>query len=161
MYLRLRERYARRGKIFVYIDESGFDPCTARRYGYSLRGKRVYGILAGKKYPRTSLIAARIGKNFKEPFLFQGTCNAEVFNAWLQQQLCPHLNNTYVVVMDNVSFHKGEETRELIKKTGAILLFLPSYSPDFNPIEHDFATIKKIREYNENATIDEIIKMYI
>lgn len=115
---------------------------------------------AGKKYPRTSLIAACIGKNFKEPFLFQGTCNAEIFNGWVEQQLSQHLNDTHIVVMDNVSFHKGETTRELIRKTGADLLFLPPYSPDFNPIEHDFAAIKKIREYNENAMIDDIIKYY-
>ena len=63
--------------------------------------------------------------------------------------------------MDNVSFHKGEETKELIKKTDAALLFLPPYSPDLNPIEHDFAAIKTIREYNETKTIDDIIRMYI
>ena len=63
--------------------------------------------------------------------------------------------------MDNVSFHKGPKTKQLIKKTGATLLFLPPYSPDVNPIEHDFAAIKTIREYNENKTIDDIIKMYI
>lgn len=160
-YLRLRERYVRRGKIFVYIDESGFAPYTARRYGYSPKGRRVHGLVPGKKYPRTSLIAARIGRYFAEPFLFQGTCNTEVFNTWVQWQLCPHLNDSHVVVMDNVSFHKGEETRNLIEKTGATLLFLPPYSPDLNPIEHDFAAIKTIREYNEDKTIDDIIRMYI
>ncbi|MCK4767985.1 MAG: transposase [Desulfobacula sp.] len=71
------------------------------------------------------------------------------------------MNNTHVVVMDNVSFHKGPATKQLIEKTGAVLLFLPPYSPDFNPIDHDFATIRSIREYNENETIDDIIKMYI
>ena len=160
-YLRLCERYVRRGKTFVYIDESGFAPYSARRYGYSRKGQRVHGLAAGKKYPRTSLIAARIGQRFEEPFLFQGTCNADIFNAWIERQLSPHLNDTHVVVMDNVSFHKGENTKQLIKKTGVKLLFLPSYSPDLNPIEHDFAALKTIREYNENETIDEIIKMYI
>ena len=62
--------------------------------------------------------------------------------------------------MDNVSFHKGKKTKDLIEKTGARLLFLPPYSPDLNPIEHDFAAIKTIREYNENKTIDAIINMY-
>ncbi len=62
--------------------------------------------------------------------------------------------------MDNASFHKGEETKDLIGKTGATLLFLPPYSPNLNLIEHDFAALKIIREYNENETIDEIIKMY-
>lgn len=160
-YLRLWEHYAQRDKIFVYIDESGFSPYTTRSYGYALKGQRIHGLIAGKKHPRTSLIAARIDHNFSEPFLFQGTCNAHIFNEWLERQLCPHLNDTHVVVMDNVSFHKGKKTKQLIKNTRANLLFLPPYSPDFNPIEHDFAAIKKNRQYHENETIDNIIKMYM
>ncbi|MDD9305294.1 MAG: transposase, partial [Desulfobacter sp.] len=129
-------------------------------YGYALKGQRVHGLIAGTKHPRTSLIAARIEYSFEEPFLFQGTCNADIFNAWIEHQLSPHLNDNHVVVMDNASFHKGEETKYLIERTGAALLFLPPYSPDLNPIEHDFAALKTIREYNENETIDEIIRMY-
>lgn len=53
-YLRPCERYARRGKAFVYVDESGFAPCVSRRYGYGPKGKRVYGPIAGKKYPHLS-----------------------------------------------------------------------------------------------------------
>ncbi|WDP84140.1 MAG: hypothetical protein HUN05_02345 [Desulfobacter sp.] len=70
-YLRLRERYVRRCKTFVYVDESGFSPYTTRRYGYALKGQRVHGLIAGTKHPRTSLIAARIEYSFEEPFLFQ------------------------------------------------------------------------------------------
>ena len=159
-YLRLRERYLRRGKTLVYIDESGFKPSVVRRYGYAAKGKRVYGEVAGRRRPRTSLIAARIGENLEEPFLFEGPCNAEVFNGWLHRQLCRWLKDTHVVVMDNVAFHKGAKTAELIHGTGAALLCLPPYSPDFNPIEHDFAAIKKIREYSELGTLDDIIKSY-
>jgi putative transposase len=159
-YLRLRERYARRGKTFVYIDESGFTPSANRRYAYAPKGQRVYGLVAGKRRPRTSLIAARIGESFEEPFLFQGTCNANVFNAWLERQLCPRLNENHVVVMDNVPFHKGRNTQERIEQRGATLLFLPPYSPDLNPIENDFAAIKINREYHENETLDNIVSMY-
>lgn len=159
-YLRLRERYARRGKTFVYIDESGFTPSANRRYAYALKGQRVYGLVAGKRRPRTSLIAARIGESFEEPFLFQGTCNANVFNAGLERQLCPRLNENHVVVMDNVPFHKGRNTRERIEQRGATLLFLPPYSPDLNPIENDCAAIKINREYHENETLDNIVRMY-
>ena len=79
-YLRLRERYLRRGKTLVYIDESGFKPSVARRYGYAAKGKRVYGVVSGRRRPRPSLLAARTGENLEEPFLFEGPCNAEVFN---------------------------------------------------------------------------------
>ena len=62
--------------------------------------------------------------------------------------------------MDNVPFHKGRNTRERIEQRGASLLFLPSYSPDLNPIENDFAAIKINREYHENETLDNIVSMY-
>lgn len=62
-----------------------------------------------------------------------------------------------MVVLDNASFHKSAQTKELIEQHGAKLLFLPPYSPDLNPIEHDFGALKKIREYNHEKSIDEII----
>jgi len=68
-YLRLRERYLWRGKTLVYVDESGFASTVTRRYGYALKGQRVTGLISGYKRPRTSLIAARIGTVFDEPFL--------------------------------------------------------------------------------------------
>ncbi len=74
--------------------------------------------------------------------------------------LCPLLDDRYVVIMDNASFHKGSETAALIRGSGASLLFLPPYSPELNPIEKDFANIKLIRQYNAEVSIDEIIKVY-
>lgn len=159
-FLRLRERFLRRGKTLVYLDESGFAPTVTRRYAYAAKGQRVYGLVAGRRRPRTSLIAARFGKHFEQPFLFEGSCTAEVFNRWLGSQLCPQLSDEHVVVMDNAPFHKSNTTADLIHRTGATLLFLPPYSPDLNPIEHDFAALKKNREYHPTASIDEIIKAY-
>lgn len=159
-FLRLRERYRRRGKEFVYIDESGFEPEVSRRHGYAPKGIRVHGLISGQRRPRTSLIAARMREGFEAPVLFEGTCNAEVFNLWLEKELCPLLRSDHVVVMDNVPFHKSIKTKELIEQKGAKLLFLPPYSPDLNPIENDFANIKKRREYNQGNTLNTIIAMY-
>ena len=159
-FLRLRERFLQRGLRPVHIDECGFAPTVARRYGYAPKGQRVYGLISGHRRPRTSLIAVRMEDRLEEPFLFEGTCNTEIFNGWLERQLCPRLNRNHLVIMDNAAFHKSPETAQIIEKTGATLLFLPPYSPDFNPIEHDFAALKKNREYNENETLDNIIKMY-
>ena len=92
--------------------------------------------------------------------LFEGTTNSDIFNAWLGQELCPKLNHNHVVVMDNAAFHKSAKTRELIEGTGAILLFLPPYSPDLNPIECDFAAIKKNRKYAHKKTLEQIINVY-
>ncbi len=159
-FLRLRERFRRRGKQLVHIDECGFAPSTARRYGYAPRGQRVDGLISGHRRPRTSLVAARINGRLEEPLLFEGTCDTRVFNAWLQTRLCPRLRSEHLVIMDNAAFHKSPETAQLIEETGATLLFLPPYSPDLNPIEQDFAALKKRREYQEHVTIDDLVKAY-
>lgn len=160
-FLRLRERYRRRGKTFIYADESGFELHVTRRYARAPRGQKVYGLRSGRQRPRTSLIAARVeGGDFIAPFLFQGNCDTDIFNAWLETYLCPLLEDTHVVVIDNVQFHKSEKTKQLIESRGAILLFLPPYSPDLSPVENDFANMKNIREFNEHETIDNIIRMY-
>jgi transposase len=159
-YLRLRDRYRRRGQEFVYVDESGFAPTVPRRYAYAPKGQRVYGLRSGHRRPRTSLIAARIGKTFAAPLLFEGPCNTSLFNAWLEQQPCPLLHDAHVVVMDNVPFHKSAKTQALITSTGATLLFLPPYSPDLNPIEHDCATLKRLRESHDPDPLDHLITMY-
>ena len=106
------------------------------------------------------MIAARIGDGFTAPVLFQGASDALAFNVWLEHQLCPLLDETHVVIMDNASFHKGSETARLIAATGASLLFLPPYAPELNPIEKDFANIKRRYQYNPEASIEEIIKVY-
>ena len=114
----------------------------------------------GNSRPRTCFLAAQIGGTLQATQLWEGTCNTHIFNHWLEESLCPVLNENHVVVMDNAAFHKSNKTQELIEQTGATLLFLPPYSPDFNPIEHDFAAIKKRREFHEHETIDSIIKSY-
>jgi len=144
----------------VYIDECGFASSTARRYGYAQKGHRVEGLVSGHRRPRTSLLAARIDGRLEEPLLFDGTCNTEVFNTWLQARLCLRLTAQHLVIMDNAAFHNSPATAQLIAETGATLLFLSPYSPDFNPIEHDFAALKKRREYQAPVPLDEILKGY-
>ena len=71
---------------------------------------------------------------------FKGTCNTEVFNAWIEQVLLSELKPGQVVIMDNAAFHKSP--KELIESIGYKLLFLPPYSPDLNPIEKYWANLK-------------------
>ena len=149
------------GKTPVYVDETGFAISDFRRYAYAPKGVCVVDKISGShRYKTTSLIAARIDGSMRVPVLFQGICDASAFNAWLEQMLCPLLNEKHVVILDNASFHKGTQTEQLIKQSGASLLFLSPYSPELNPIEKDFANIKRIRQYNAEATLDEIIKAY-
>ena len=149
------------GKTPVYVDESGFSNTDVRRYAYARKGICVSDKISGShRYASTSLIAARIGDCFTVPLLFQGACDTIAFNVWLEHQLCPLLDETHVVILDNASFHKSSETASLITETGASLLFLPPYAPELNPIEKDFANIKRTRQYNPEVSIDQIIKLY-
>lgn len=110
-----------------------------------MRGKRVYGVRSGNNRPRTSLLLAKHGKRLIAPLLFAGTCNAALFNAWVEQVLLPELPPQSLVIMDNATFHKQPITRELIEAHGHKLLYLAPYSPDHNPIEQTFAQLKAIR----------------
>ena len=149
-----------RGKTPVYIDETGFSGASFREYAYARKGLCVEDKVPSNRYKRTTLIAARIRECFTAPVLFDGSCDALVFNTWLQEMLCSLLDGRHAVILDNASFHKGWQTVALIEGSGASLLFLPPYSPELNPIEKDFANLKRIRPYNAEATLDEIIKMY-
>jgi putative transposase len=144
----------------VYVDESGFSPTTQRDYGWAPRGVKVYGLRSGERRPRTSLIAALIDKRLAAPLLFDGTCNTAIFNAWLEQELCPMLNENCVVVIDNAAFHQSKTTHNLIAKTGAQLLFLPPYSPHLMPIEKTFGTLKRTRANLNTLPLDHIVNMF-
>ena len=148
------------GKSVVYVDESGFADHSYRRYGYAPRGEEVFGLISSQRTRTTTLIAARFEDTFTAARLFKGSCKAKDFNDWLAEELCPRLNPKHIVILDNARLHKTHQTRELIEAAGALLMFLPPYSPDYNPIEHDFANIKRIREYHSQKSIDDIIQMY-
>ena len=92
------------------------------------------------------------------PLLFSGTCTTALFNRWLEQSLIPALRPGQTVVMDNAAIHKSKETEQLIGKAGCELLFLPPYSPDFNPIEKTFGTLKKRRQFMpKDTTLDDVV----
>ena len=160
-YLSALQQETEKGKKLVYLDERGFSATDFRQYAYALKGVRVEDKVPSHRYTTTTLIAARLDGCFTAPLLFEGNrCDTLAFNTWLSEMLCPLLDDTHVVIMDNAFFHKGSETAALIQASGVSLLFLPPYSPELNPIEKDFANIKRIRPYNAEASIDEIIKVY-
>ena len=149
------------GKSMVYVDECGFRAESFRPYGYAPKGECVFGFISSQRTRKTSRVAARIADSFTAFLLFQGSYNAERFNTWLEEKLCPRLSSAHLVIMDNAPIHKTQRTRELIEASGAELLFLPPYSPDYNPIEHDLVSnIKRLREYNADLPLSEVINLY-
>jgi transposase len=145
----------------VYLDESGFERTAYRPHGWACRGQRITGERSGQPRPRTSLIAGKWGTRLLAPVLFEGGTNAEWFKLWLEEHLFKELAPHSILIMDNAAFHKTAKTRQLIQEAGHTLLFLPPYSPDFNPIEQDFATLKKRRQYAPpDMPLDEIVRSY-
>mgnify|MGYP003641185514 FL=1 len=121
-------------------------------------GKKIYGERSGKRWLRTSLLMAQTGKKWLAPMLFGGTYNTKIFNAWLEKFLLPELPPNQTIIMDNAAIHKSEKTREILEKEGHELLFLPLYSPDFNPIEQSFGVLKCRLQYAENGTtLDDLL----
>ena len=152
---------ARGSDDIVYVDESGFEPQVCRRYGWAMRGQQVYGDHSGNRRPRTSLIAARRGKDFLAPMLFSGTADADLVNDWMRHFLCKELRPNSTIIWDNAAFHKKKDLEAIAHAYGHHILFLPPYSPDFNPIENDFANIKKRRQYaSQGTTLADIIVSY-
>ena len=88
------------------------------------------------------------------PFVLDGPINGDAFEAYVEQVLVPELQPGDIVVMDNLSSHKGPSVRALIEAAGASLLYLPPYSPDFNPIENAFAKLKALLRKAAERTVD-------
>lgn len=134
----------------VYVDETGFNAPLIREYGYSAGGQRIEGERSGKRFARTSLIAGLKENKPVAPMEFKGYCNTDVVLSWVQEMLIPALKPGDVVIWDNASFHKSQKLADALSSAGIGLLFLPSYSPDLNPIEQFWAWLKSwIRALNQ------------
>ena len=88
------------------------------------------------------MIAGLLGKKMIAPWMFEGYTDADVFNTWLEKVLLPELPPGHTIILDNAQFHKSQKTTDLIEQAGCKILFLPSYSPDLNPIEEWWAILR-------------------
>ena len=127
----------------AYVDETGIDTCLYREYGWSGRGQRLLGSISGRKYERTGIVAAQIGKALLAPLTYDGAMDSLLFEMWFENCLLPALPKTAVIVMDNASFHRKNKLLSLIEKSGHRLIFLPPYSPELNPIENFWGWLKR------------------
>ena len=141
-------------KKLVYVDESGINRILQREYGYAERGVRVHGKVKGRREKRISCIAAYKERKLLAPMRFEGYTESKLFNQWLKECLIPELEKGDTVILDNASFHKSPETRQLIEEAGCKLIYLPPYSPDLNPIEKVWARLKMIIRYAQQTFND-------
>ena len=129
----------------VFVDESGFNTSMTRLRARAPRGQRAYGKVPRNRGKNTTLIAAiTLEGAMGESMTVEGATDAEAFEAYVEHFLAPSLSKGQVVVLDGLGAHRPQRIRELIEARGADLLFLPSYSPDLNPIEEAFSKIKAL-----------------
>lgn len=128
----------------VFVDECGTHVSLAPIYGYSARGERVRLKVPRNRGKNTTLLASMSTEGMGPCLAVEGSTTAEVFEAYLEHSLAPKLKEGQVVVMDNLAAHKPDRVRELIEDRGCELVYLPPYSPDYNPIEEAFSKIKGV-----------------
>jgi transposase len=142
----------------VFVDEMGTNTSLSPLYAWAPRGERASCSVPRNRGPNTTLLSSMTLEGMGSSLAVEGATNREVFETYVQRVLAPTLRPGQVVVMDNLSAHKGDRVKELIEEQGCELIYLPPYSPDFNPIEEAFAKIKGIVRKAEARTREALVE---
>ena len=126
----------------------------ARLRGRAPKGQRLQMSVPHGHWKTTTFIAGLRRDGIVAPFVLDGPVNWDAFEAYVTKVLVPELRAGDIVVMDNLSSHKGPRVSTLIEAAGARLLYLPPYSPDFNPIENAFAKLKALLRKAAERTVE-------
>jgi transposase len=146
----------------VFVDEMGTNTSLHPLYAWSPKGERARCSVPRNRGANTTLLASMTAEGMGPCLAVEGATTRIVFETYIEKVLLPSLRPGQVVVMDNLCAHKGERIRELLESTGCELLYLPSYSPDFSPIEEAFSKVKglmrKAEARNREALVEAIGK---
>lgn len=142
----------------VFVDEMGANISLAPLHAWSRRGERARLSVPRNRGKNTTLLASMSSEGMGPTLAVQGGTTKAVFEVYVERVLAPTLRAGQVVVMDNLSAHKGDRVRELIEAQGCEVLFLPPYSPDYNPIEEAFSKIKGLLRKAEARTREALIE---
>jgi transposase len=135
---------ATRPERLVFVDEMGTNTSLTPQYAWSRRGERAHARVPRNWGANVTLLASMSVRGMGPCLAVEGPTTKAVFEAYLEQVLAPSLRPGQVVVMDNLSSHKGSRVRELVEARGCKLMYLPAYSPDLNPIEEAFSKLKAL-----------------
>ena len=138
----------------VFIDETWASTNMARTRGRAPRGERLRASIPHGHWKTTTFVAGLRLSGMVAPMVLDGPINGCAFQAYVDQVLVPELRKGDIVVMDNLGSHKGAGVRAAIEATGAKLLYLPPYSPDFNPIENAFSKLKALLRKAAERTVE-------
>ncbi len=128
----------------MFLDESGVTTDMTRRYGWAPRCERISEAVPAGHWRTLTVLAALTMDGVLASMTIESPTDGDIFLAFLEQVLAPHLEPGHVVILDNLGAHKVEGVRPLIENRGAQLLYLPPYSPDFNPIEQAWSKLKQL-----------------
>jgi len=142
----------------VFVDEMGTNVSLCPLYAWSRKGERAFGSAPRNWGKNVTLLASITHRGLGPCLAVEGSTTREVFEAYLEQVLAPALRPGRVVVMDNLSAHKGGRVKEIVEARGCELLYLPPYSPDFNPIEQAFSKIKGLLRRARARTRESLIE---
>lgn len=126
----------------------------ARTHGRTARGERLRMGVPYGHWKTTTFVAGLTLRGMIAPFVLAGPINRVSFEAYVERVLIPDLQPGSIVIMDNLSSHKSPKVRAMIEAAGANLLFLPPYSPEFNPIENAFAKLKAMLRKAAERTVE-------
>ncbi len=143
---------------FVFVDEMGANISLSVLRAWSRRGERAHCSVPCNRGKNTTLLASISVEGMGPTLAVEGVTDGKVFEAYVEGVLAPSLRRGQIVVMDNLSVHKGERIKELIEERGCELLYLPPYSPDLNPIEEAFSKIKRILRKAEARSREALVE---
>ena len=142
----------------VFVDECGSNVGLAPLRARAPRGERAFGRAPRNRGKNTTLLASMGAEGMGPCAAVEGATTSAVFEAYVEQVLAPALSPGQVVVLDNLSAHKGERVRELVGARGCELLFLPAYSPDLSPIEEAFSKLKALLRREKARTKEALLE---
>lgn len=128
----------------VFVDECGVHTSLAPVYGYAPKGERLHLPVPRNRGKNTTLLSSMTTDGMGPSLAVEGATTARVFETYVEKVLVPSLCTGQIIVMDNLGAHRPRRIRELIEQQDCELLYLPAYSPDYNPIEEAFSKIKNL-----------------
>ena len=142
----------------IFLDETGTNTKMTREYGRCLRGKRLKGNAPFRRWGNQSLIAGLSYDGIVAPWVICGAMDRDAFDTYIEKGLIPQLQSGDIVILDNLATHKSETAAQMLKAHGCWFLFLPTYSPDLNPIEMAFSKLKAHLRRIGARTFDQLIE---
>jgi transposase len=144
----------------AFVDEMGTNISLSSLYAWAPKGERAHCSVPRNRGPNTTVLSSMSLEGMGSTLAVEGATTSAVFEAYVEEVPAPTLRSGQVVVMDNLSAHKGERIEELIEERGCELVYLPPHSPDFNPIEEAFSKIKgllrKVEARSREALLEAI-----